>query len=445
MTARQLDRFYKINLIKMEFSKEHKSLEAEKGVLSCILMEDNLIDQTALNVKDFYLDKHQTIYRTMKKLKNKDKTIDVVTLKSSLKEQDLNQIGWTDYLYDLASYVATPTLIYDYKDIVKEKSETRQIKKLWQNIINQVNDEEDPTEVASYIVNKIKDIQSGQDTESSKAKDVVVDRIEEYAERADEDNDLEDITDIIKLGYFDDYLNWWVKWWQLIVLAARPAMGKTSLSLNCTINAARKKDVWFISAEMDDETLVDRLVSSISGVPMTDIAEWYVDQDDLHEIGRAGETLQWLQDIIINDGSITTVSGIRRFLNLNEVDILFIDYLQLMKAEWNTRQEEVSKISRELKEIAREFDIPIIALSQLNRWVENRPNKRPKLADLRESGSIEQDADAVFMLYREHYYDEDYHKPKEAQLICRKNRNGATGTLYLRFEKEIMKFIPKQD
>jgi replicative DNA helicase len=227
-------------------------------------------------------------------------------------------------------------------------------------------------------------------------------------------------------------------------------MGKTAFAINILEQSAikQKKSVALFSLEMGSEQIVDRILSTASGVSMTKITKWRLESEDFSNIGEAMELLSWTK-IFIDDKGSTTIpqvkSKIRRLKIKEGLDLVIIDYLQLMSGSntgysWN-RVQEISEISRWLKELARELEIPIIALSQLSRAVEQRTDKKPQLSDLRESGAIEQDADVVMMLHREDYYDPDTDKKWLTDVCIRKNRNGPVWEVELMFYKETMKFV----
>jgi len=278
---------------------------------------------------------------------------------------------------------------------------------------------------------------------------VLSERIDHYMEVMD-NPELNDKNKVLSTYEKLDELLGGFKWGELLILAARPAMGKTALALNFMLNAAVElwKSVAFFSLEMTSETLVDRLLSTASGLPLYKITKNKLDADDFSNLGEAIEKLGDA-NIFLDDQWIATLpqmkSKLRRLkIEKWHLDLVVIDYLQLMswagwKYEWN-RVQEVSQLSRWLKELAKELNVPIMALSQLSRWVEQRIDKQPMLSDLRESWSIEQDADVVMMLYREDYYDPDTDRKWATDLLVRKNRHGETWAVELLFRGKTMKF-----
>lgn len=239
---------------------------------------------------------------------------------------------------------------------------------------------------------------------------------------------------------------------ELIILAARPAMGKTAFSLNIMLNAAKygKKSVAIFSLEMTSQQIVDRVISSVSEVPLSKITKGTLDMNDFAQLGNATSLLSETKMFIDDFGGLTIPmlkSKLRRLVvEHGQLDLVIIDYLQLinpgnMRYAGN-RVQEISEISRALKELAKELKVPIIALSQLSRAVESRPDKRPQLADLRDSGSIEQDADMVMFLYRDEYYDPDTDRPGTADVLIRKNRSGEAKDVELRWNGATQQFLP---
>jgi len=419
------------------------NVEAEKWVIGCVLINNDSmheLEEKNIEANDFYTKNHQDIYRAIEKLWRNSKNIDVVTLSNVLdKRSKLHDIGWQDYLYNLSTFVVTTTLLEDYADILKEKSNLRYLSKMSQNVLSQVDDWEESENIISNIINKAQDIQKHNCKDSIFIWDIVSDRFEEYIKRTKWDTDIEGV---IQTGYFDEELSGGLEGWQLVIVAARPAMGKTSLMMSMALHNSINHSVGIVSLEMPRKSIGDRAITQLSNVPMSDIKKGNIDEQDLEQISKAWDELQD-RDIHIADSTSQRLSSIRKFLNSNSLDILYVDYLQLMTSDAENRTQEVSNLSRWLKKLAMEFDIPIVALSQLSRAVENRPNKHPQLSDLRNSGSIEQDADIVLMLYREEYYDPDTDRKWITDILIRKNRNGATGSVPLEFQQDIMKFKTK--
>jgi len=430
------------------------NIDAEKWVIGGILMDNETMyyyDGLWLVPEDFYQREHFYIYQAIKKLWAARKTIDVVTLADQLsKDTYLDSIGGTDYLYELSSFLLSTSSCPEYVKIVKEKSILRNILKTSQKIIGDVYEQKDTMDVLQDIEKRVFDLTQNNVAEKIHSIwEILNKRVEEYMDIVDHPEKINDRKVFSWYTGLDDMLGWF-KPAELIILAARPSMGKTAFALNVLKNMAvdQKKSVAFFSLEMGSEQIADRVLSMVSGIPMGKISRGQLDPEDFTIMGEAMEVLSET-NIFIDDKWSTTIaelkSKIRRLkIEKNALDMGIIDYLQLMRwsNSWysGNRVQEISEISRGLKELARELELPIIALSQLSREVEKRVDKKPQLSDLRESGAIEQDADSVIMLHREDYYDPETDKKWLTDICLRKNRNGPVGETEIYFEKEIMKF-----
>ncbi len=432
------------------------NIEAEKLVISWALLDSEvmwLYDSDKLGYKDFYQKEHSYIYEAIQQLRMARKTIDVVTVSDQLsKNWNLDVIGGVDYLYDLSSFLFSTQPCSEYSKIVREKSLLRQVLKVCQWISGEVYEQKDTLQIFDAIEKKIFDLTQNQVGESIIAIwDILEKRVMEYIEYADNPEKLNESKVFSGYEGIDKMLTWF-KPGELIILAARPSMGKTAFALNVLNNVALKqqKTVVFISLEMSSESIVDRILSEVAGVPMYKLnGSEQMNEEDFSKIWEANSTL-WVAKIFIDDRGALTVPELKSKLRKLKIekgwlDIVIIDYLQLMHGTSyaGNRVQEISDISRSLKELARELEVPIMALSQLSRAVEQRVDKKPQLSDLRESGAIEQDADAVLMLHREDYYDPDTDKKGATDVCIRKNRNGAVGEVELHFQKEIMRFTEK--
>ena len=432
------------------------NIEAEKGVISWVLLDNEtmwIYDSDKLGYKDFYQKEHSYIYEAIQQLRMARKTIDVVTVSDQLsKNWNLDVIGGVDYLYDLSSFLFSTQPCSEYSKIVREKSLLRQVLKVCQWISGEVYEQKDTLQIFDAIEKKIFDLTQNQVGESIIAIwDILEKRVMEYIEYADNPEKLNESKVFSGYEGIDKMLTWF-KPGELIILAARPSMGKTAFALNVLNNVALKqqKTVVFISLEMSSESIVDRILSEVAGVPMYKLnGSEQMNEEDFSKIWEANSTL-WVAKIFIDDRGALTVPELKSKLRKLKIekgwlDIVIIDYLQLMHGTSyaGNRVQEISDISRSLKELARELEVPIMALSQLSRAVEQRVDKKPQLSDLRESGAIEQDADAVLMLHREDYYDPDTDKKGATDVCIRKNRNGAVGEVELHFQKEIMRFTEK--
>ncbi len=433
-------------------------IESEKALLSSIFIDNDVMyinEWYWIKESDFYAKEHQIIYDTMHYLFFNRKTIDPVTVSDVLtKKKEINNIWWIQYLYDLSLFLPTASWASDYAKIVKEKSVLRQILKTVQKITGEVYDEKPVNEILENIEKSIMNLTQYKMHDSLiHIKDILEWRYEDYYKISD---NPEILKEKVTMSWYSklDHLSSWFKPWELIILAARPSMWKTSFALNITENISvnQWKSVAIFSLEMWKESIADRMISMSSWISMKQITTWDLQDDDFIKIWNSMEKLWWA-NIYIDDKWWSTVQEIKsklRKIKLEKgwLDLVVIDYLQLMtwsnRFAWN-RVQEISEISRWLKEMARELEVPVIALSQLSRAVENRPNKRPQLSDLRESWAIEQDADMVLMLYREEYYDADTDRKHIADLFIRKNRNWPTGEISLYFDSSIMKFSDLSD
>ena len=429
-----------------------QNLEAEKGVLAWALMDSETIwiyEWDKIEPNDFYQKAHQYIYAAIKKLRADRKTIDAVTVWDQLtKDGNLDFVGWLDYLYELSTFLLSTSGCGDYSKIVKDKSILRQVLKVSQDIIWDVYKQDETDKIMNDIEKRIFDLTQNQTWDTIKPiSDFLNDRVDEYMAIVDNPEKANEHKVFAWYKGMDSMLAWF-KPWELIILAARPSMWKTSFALNIVTNAAlqQNKSVAVFSLEMSAESIVDRIISEVSRIPMSKIVKWELDNDDFSNMWDAIQLL-WDKKIYIDDKSAATVPWLKSKLRRLKIekwalDLVIIDYLQLMKwtnYEWN-RVQEISEISRWLKELAKELDVPIMALSQLSRSVEARPDKKPQLSDLRESWSIEQDADSVIMLYREDYYDKDTDRKWATDVCIRKNRNGEVWEVELHFQANIMKF-----
>lgn len=427
--------------------------DAEKWVLSCVFLDNDsmyLLDGLGIVPTDFYQKEHISIYEAMLQLRNSKKTIDVVTLSDQLIKNGTLEIIWgTDYLYDISLYLITPSVCSEYGRIIKEKSVLRSILKVSQTIIGDVYSEKDTPAIIEAIEKQIFSlVQYNQGDSLKHISELLGTRVEELMYMADHPEEMEGNKTLS--GYNSlDKITGGFKAGEIIILAARPSMGKTAFSLNLLLNAAlgQKKSIAFFSLEMSSQSIVDRLLSTETGIPMTNITKGLLSDDDYASIGESIAKLSEY-DIYIDEESNTLPvikSKLRKIvIEKGKVDMVIIDYMQLintvgMKYAGN-RVQEVSEISRTLKEMAKELKCPIIALSQLSRENEKRPDKQPILSDLRDSGSIEQDADLVVFLYRDEYYDPDTDKKGITDVLVRKNRNGEVGNAELRFIASRMKF-----
>ena len=428
-----------------------QNIEAEKAVLGAMLIKkDAIIEvQEILRPEDFYREAHKVAYEAMLKLTDNEEAVDIVTLTEELrKEEQLERVGGVRFVTDIANTVPTAANISYHAKIVKEKAELRRLIDAATAIAAAAY--EDTDEVANIMdeaEKRILAVAAGQSTDGFEAMKPILLRT---LERINALYDSKGTITGISTGFKDlDHLTSGLQPSDLVLVAARPSMGKTAFTLNMAsyIGLHNLGTVAFFSLEMSKEQLMQRMICSEGGI---DAQRLRTGQLDDEEWTRLIETTNRLYSapIYIDDTAGITVmemrSKARRLKAEHGLSVIFIDYLQLMQGRAaknsDNRQQEISEISRSLKALARELSVPVIALSQLSRSVESRQVKRPMLSDLRESGSLEQDADIVMFLYREDYYDKDTEAKNITELIIAKHRNGPVDTVKLFFQKEFTKF-----
>jgi len=429
-----------------------QSLDAEKSLLGAVLIDDEVMADVTehVNTGDFYDKTHGIIFGAMLRLYEKHKPVDLLTLTDELKrKKELETIGGSAYLTELTTYVPTAAHAASYAEIVAQKAVRRRLIKASGDISELGFDEETTTqellEKAEAELFSVSDQSLKQDVialESILAESF--DRLEELHKNKGQLRG-------IRTGYRDlDNMTAGLQRSDLFILAARPAMGKTTFVTNLAYNVATiaKEPVLFFSLEMSKEQLVDRMLADASGVDSWNIRTGNLSDDDFSKLSEAmGEMAE--APIYIDDTPGLTVlemrTKARRVNHDRPLGLIIVDYLQLMQSAGRTdgnRVQEVSEISRGLKLIARELNVPLIALSQLSRSVESRSPQIPQLSDLRESGSIEQDADIVTFIYRPGYYEPDNPEFENiTDLIVAKHRNGPTGKVQLYFHPERLRFM----
>ncbi len=417
-------------------------VDAEQAVIGSMLTDKDAVISAieVLKEEDFYREDNKTIYSAILNLYNRSEPIDIITLKSELTAMGMfDKIGGFEYIVGLPEKVPTTANVEKYINIVKEKSELRRLIKTANEIIEQGYD---PTENIDDIMNnaekKIFNIMQDKDQKGySPIKDVLVDTFTELEQLY---NQKQHITGV-PTGFIDlDYKTAGLHNSDLVLIAARPAMGKSAFALNIATNAAVKAKVPAVlfSLEMSKEQMVNRILCSEAMVDSNKVRTGKIDDEDWIKLANTmGELSE--APIYIDDTPGISINEIRakcRKLKLEKnIGLVVIDYLQLVqgssKRAQGSREQEISEISRSLKILAKEINVPVIALSQLSRAPEQRPDHRPMLSDLRESGAIEQDADIVMFLYRDDYYNEDSEEKGIAEVILAKHRAGSTGTVKL--------------
>ena len=430
-----------------------QDITAEKSLLGALLLSDAAFPEILENIKyrDFYDPKHQSIFQAMTSLYEHHKPIDLLTVTSELRaNKTLKEIGGAPYLTELTNFVPTSSHAKAYADLVSKTAIRRRLIKAGTNIVEKAY--EDSSEIEDLLGNAEKDIFEVSDktvkTEYSSLEDLLVeafDRIEDLQKHKGAWRGL-------KTGFRDlDKTTAGLQKGDLVILGARPAMGKTALAQNIAQNAAsiNKKAVLFFSMEMSKNEIVDRMISTSSGVDSWHLRTGNVSDEDFARIGDAmGEMGE--SPLFIDDTSSMTVLQLRnkarRFAHEHDLGLIVIDYLQLIQGSdryAGNRVQEVTEISRALKGLARELEVPVLALAQLSRNVTGRDDPRPVLSDLRESGSIEQDADLVMFLHRPDYYrqnKDDFEPTNIAEIIIAKHRHGSVGKIELYFHSQLLRF-----
>lgn len=431
------------------------NIEAEQSVLGAMLLSKYAL-QTALETltnESFYSDKHAKIFDALKSLTSKDIAIDITTLTTELKDKNtLAEVGGVEYLTEILENTPTAANIEHYIKIVEDKSILRNLIKEATNIVtmgynNDISVNETLDKAESRILNVVKNRKSSDVKQMTEVITEFQANLEKLASNKGKISGLPS-------GYYDlDNLTDGFHKNELIILAARPAMGKTALALNIATNAAikSKKSVLIFTLEMRAEQLLSRMVSSLGQVDAKKLQNGALDTNDWQ---RVNEALSQLGDtnIYIDDSPGVTIGDIkaksRRISSMDEnLGLIVIDYIGLISSTGKysgNRQQEVSEISRALKTLALEIGIPVLCLAQLSRTPEMREDKRPVLSDLRESGSIEQDADIVAFIYRDDYYNENSKIDDNmsiSEIIIRKNRSGRIGTAKTLFKKNTLSFM----
>lgn len=427
-----------------------QNIDAEKSLLGAILIDEEVLIDVAEIVKpvDFYDKRHASIYAGIIRLFEKHSPVDLLTLTDELKKKgDLDAVGGSVYLSELTNYVPTAAHAKSYAEIVSQAAVRRRLIKASADISTLAFNEE--LTVPQLLGQSEAELFSVSDSSLSNDLTSLEDILDHSFERLDELFRNKGQLRGIRTGYRDlDNITAGLQRSNLIILAARPAMGKTTLVTNLAYNIAtiEKKPVLFFSLEMSKEQLVDRMLADAAGVDSWNIQTGNLSEEDFAKLSDAMGEMAEAPIYIDDTPGITALelrTKARRIAHEGELGLIVIDYLQLLEPTTKTgnRVQEVSEISRSLKLIARELNVPVIALSQLSRQVENRDDKRPQLADLRESGSIEQDADIVMFIFREAYYNPETERQNITDLILAKHRHGATGTVELYFHPERLRFM----
>ncbi|HXX58359.1 MAG TPA: replicative DNA helicase [Thermodesulfovibrionales bacterium] len=431
-----------------------QNLEAEQSVLGAILLDNEAISKALeiLSQDDFYRDSHRRIFDAMVELYEKNEAIDLITVTDTLKRRnDLDAVGGVTYLSNIAAQVPTSANVRYHSKIVKEKALIRSLLRSTTEIAAKVYESSlEADELVDYAEKTIFDVSDRRTKTSFFPLKEVIKSSFEMIERL---YDRKEAVTGVPSGFKElDELTTGFQPGDLVIIGGRPSMGKTALGLNVSQHVAleMREPVAIFSLEMSKEQLAMRMLCAEAMVDSNSVRKGFIRKEDWHKLTSAAGRLAEAP-IYIDDASGTSVLEMRAKARRLKVEhhgglgLVMVDYLQLMRGRgsFERREQEISEISRSLKGLAKELHVPVIALSQLNRAVEQRGEKKPTLADLRESGAIEQDADVIIFLYRDEVYNKNNPSNKgEAEIIIAKQRNGPTATIKLTFLSKCTRFMP---
>ncbi|MPM53524.1 Replicative DNA helicase [bioreactor metagenome] len=419
--------------------------EAEMSVLGALLLDSARLNElvTVLKTDDFYIEDNGAIYDTLLYMYNLGKSIDLITVIDELKARGLyEKVGGKEYLAKLLDLVPTSANILSYAKIVEEKSNLRKLITASDEIVDLcVNQTDDVSNILDLSEQKIFSILQGRNLRSFSTIREVATRTYDDLQKLSEGG----ASNTVATGFRDvDRLLSGINRTDLVILAARPGMGKTSFALNIAQNVARntKKAVAIFSLEMSNEQLVARMLSSEAQIDNIKMRTGELSNDDWVKLGRAAYLLSTCEIYLDDSPGISVLEMKSKCRRLSNLGFVVIDYLQLMQSQRRTenRVQEISEISRSLKIMAKELNVPVLCLSQLSRGPDSRADKRPVLSDLRESGAIEQDADSVLFLYNDEKYNPDTEMRNMAECIVSKNRHGAVGKCDLAWTAQHTRF-----
>jgi len=428
-----------------------QNTDAEASLLGSILLDGDALIKVVDKIEpdDFYEPRHVLVYGAMQKLFAQHRPIDILTLTNELEQnKELDKAGGSSYVTDLTNMVPTAAHIEHYAEIVREKSLRRRLLKASDQIIKLSRTEsEEIADVLAEAERELFDVSN----KVIKQDLVSVEKVlSESFDRLDELHHSKDKIRGIPTGFKDlDNKLAGLQASDLVIIASRPSMGKTTLAMNIAHHVAtqEQQSVLLFSLEMSKEQLVDRLLAAEAGIDAWNIRTGNLSDSDFEKLGQAMGSLSEAPIYIDDSPGINVLEILtksRREQQRRPIGMIIVDYLQLMsgigKNSGDNRVQEISEISRGLKAIAREMNVPVVALSQLSRSVENRHPQIPQLADLRESGSIEQDADVVMFIYREDYYNPETDRKGMTDLLIKKHRNGPTGKVELYFHPDLLQF-----
>jgi replicative DNA helicase len=427
-------------------------LDAERSVLSALLLDPRAFHDVSLELRadDYYHPAHQTVYRAMLAIHEEGRPVDLITLSEQLNaRKQLDQVGGTVFLAELADFAATAANVTHHARIVRDKSVKRRLAAVATEIVESAfEDAGSADELLDFAESKVFDVSKAQSRSTFQSLHAEMPGTFDYVEAIM--NRGGELTGI-PTGFRDlDQMTGGLQAGELVVIAARPSMGKTAFALNIARNAAvdHGKKVAVFSLEMTTRSLIIRLLSSEAAIDFSSLRKGFLPMTDYRRLQTAADKLTHAEIWIDDSGSLDILeikAKSRRLHAEHGLDLVVLDYLQLAHAEGRGRERkdlEVAEISKGLKALAKELEMPVIALSQLNRGPEQRdPDKRrPMMGDLRESGAIEQDADVIAFIYRDIVYNKDTEDPRMAEIIIEKQRNGPTGTVKLDFEGRFARF-----
>lgn len=422
--------------------------EAEQYVLGCLLLDTSAFEpvQKKINSLMFYRKPNQNVYTALQSVFTGGIPVDIISVSEQMKKDDtFNQSGGIEYLNKLASQIVSASSAEYYASIIFDKYILRSLISLCAEVFEEgYRDSKDAKELLEYAQQKMFNLSEQSDTQGvKKISDLVVQRMTYFREVSR----TKRLPDRIETGYADlDNLILGFQPGDFVLIAARPSVGKSSLAINMAQNMAirKGKNVLFLSLEMSNEQVTDRVITSEARVPNLKLQKGEADQDEWAKVTATAGVIHEAK-IFLDDTSSLTVADIRakcrRFKSSENLDIIFIDYLQLIGSavKKENRQQEVTEISRQLKILAKDMKIPVVAMSQLSRASEQRSDHMPQLSDLRESGAIEQDADIVMFLYKPSQFDKAA-STNLVHLLVAKNRNGSIGRVKLVWQDQIIKF-----
>lgn len=441
---------------KLELFNSYYSLEAEQSVLGAVLIDSTCLDKIAeiiLNPDYFYVSSHKIIYTVILELFVSGEPIDYVTLLERLKqEKNFEEVNYKSYLLQIAQIVPSVNNIEYYAEIIRDKYNLRVLVNTAREIIDNASETDvNPSDLLNLAEQKIFDIRRGKETKGLQRINEIIlqtfDRLDEINSRPEYEysgipTGIKDLDRVIMgLNKTD-----------LILLAARPGMGKTSFAINIAqhVSVIKEKKVAFFSLEMSKEQLVSRMLSAEGKIPSQTLRMGKLSDNEWIRLIEAGDILSKSKIYIDDTPGISIPEMKAKLRRLGGADLVIIDYLQLMSSarRIDNRVQEISEITRSLKILAKELDVPVITLSQLSRASEQRIDHKPVLSDLRDSGSIEQDADIVLFLYREGYYNSDVSENEDknsGECIVAKNRHGETRSVALHWQGEYMRFTAREN